>query len=245
MTASRPLLTLDRGNTTLDCMLHGVGEPSPRVRLTPDDALGLRRFLSPLPARAVGVTVVADGLEAAAAVLRELGIPLGVVGTHLRCPLRLDYATPQTLGADRWLGALAAFSAHGRAIVIDCGSATTVNLVEDDGSFRGGAIAPGLRALQAGLGQAAPALPAADFDQVAWPPRSSVAAVSAGIAAAFCGTIERAVAELVQVARGPCTLVLTGGNAPFYRRHGRLQPVDVPDLIHQALRLLADESCGS
>ena len=245
MAASLPLLTLDRGNSTLDCMLHGAGEPAPRRRLAPDDLAGLRQFLAVRPTAAVGVTVVTDGLAAATTMLQAQGIPLQLAGTHLPCPLPLDYATPQTLGADRWLAALAAFSAHGRAITIDCGSATTINLVEADGTFRGGAIAPGLRALQAGLAAAAPALPAADFEQLAWPPRSSIAAVSAGIAAAFCGTIERAVADLLRVARGPCTLVLTGGNAPFYLAHGRLQPRHVPDLIHQALRLLAERACGS
>jgi pantothenate kinase type III len=68
-------------------------------------------------------------------------IPLLQAGIDLPCPLPLAYETPHTLGADRWVTALAAHRRHGRAVVVDCGSATTVNLVEADGTFHGGAIA--------------------------------------------------------------------------------------------------------
>jgi len=244
--AAPSLLTLDRGNTTLDCMLHG--QPLRRQRFDPTQAQALRQFLGALrPACCVGTSVVPLGLDAAAMELAALGLRLLLAGTDLPCPLPLRYDTPATLGADRWLGALAAHRQHGAAVVVDCGSATTVNLVLGDGTFAGGAIAPGLRALQAGMAQVTPHLPPAVITEVAaMPPRSSAAAVNTGVVIGWCGAIERLVADLQRSAGEPVTVVLTGGNAELYLQHGRLQPLHVPDLVHQGLRLLAETTaCGS
>jgi type III pantothenate kinase len=236
------LLTLDRGNSTLDAMLHGEG--GRRARLDP--GAGLAGFLAGRkPLRCVGSSVVPDGLAAAAQELALASVRLELVGRDLQCPLRLDYDTPATLGADRWLGALAAHRRFGRSIVVDCGSATTVNLVDHDGTFRGGAIAPGLGALAAGMAQRTPNLPPARPECAAatpMPARSSAAAVDLGVLLAFCGAVERLVAEAMGAARGPCTVVLTGGHAEDYLRRGRLRPVHEPDLVHQGLAVLAAES---
>ena len=234
------LLTIDRGNSTLDVMLHGEG--GRRARLSPGDSLDA--FLgADLPSAAVAVTVVKGGLDSAVSALRRRGIDVAIAGADLPCPLRLDYATPSTLGPDRWLSALAAHRRHGRSIVIDCGSATTVNLVEEDGTFCGGAIAPGLRAIVEGMAIVTPGLPrAVPRAAVAIPPRSSADAVSTGALIAFCGAVERIVADTVAAARGPATVVLTGGHAEDYLLRGRLRPRLEPDLVHAGLRILAEEA---
>jgi type III pantothenate kinase len=251
--AAQPLLTLDRGNSTLDVMLHGAGlhgagqHGAGLARARLDDDAALAGFLAgSRPRAAVGVTVVPDGLGAAEATLRALGVRLWLVGRDLDCPLRLDYETPSTLGADRWLAALAAHRRHGRALVVDCGSATTVNLIDSDGTFRGGAIAPGLRALQVGMQQVTPHLPAADPARAGpLPARSSVASVHAGVLLSFCGAIERMVADCLAAAPGPATLLITGGQAEHYLRHGRLEFVHAPDLVHEGLsRLAAEAACA-
>jgi type III pantothenate kinase len=238
------LLTLDRGNSTLDCMLHDA--EGRRERCDSDRSGVVAGFLrGARPTAAVGVSVVPAGLAAAERELAALGVPLRLVGRDLQCPLRLDYRTPATLGADRWLGALAAHRAHGAAVTIDCGSATTLNLIDADGTFRGGAIAPGLRAMAVGMAQRTPHLPApVDAEAGEMPPRSSTAAVSAGVVLGWCGAIERLAADLQRAAAMPTALVLTGGEAGIYLQHGRLRPVHVPDLVHQGLRLLAAAACA-
>jgi type III pantothenate kinase len=234
------LLTVDCGNTTLDCMFHDDGERRRFDGRSPDVStltafLGQRRVR-----RCVAVTVVHDGLDQLAALLARDSVPLLLVGRDLACPLRLDYDTPETLGPDRWIGALAAWQRHGRAVVVDCGSATTVNLVEGDGTFRGGAIAPGLRAFAKGLAAATPALPPPDFEAApAMPPRSTQSAVDTGVLLGWCGLVERLVAATLAVARGPAQVVVTGGNAEHLLRHTRLLPVHEPGLVHAGLRALA------
>ena len=58
-----------------------------------------------------------------------------------------SYRTMETLGADRFCVVLAARELHGApVIVIDCGTATTMNVIDPDGRFLGGSIAPGVEA---------------------------------------------------------------------------------------------------
>ncbi len=238
------LLTVDAGNSTLDLMLHPQGA---RRRFEVAGDAGLPAFVDQHPIDVcVAVSVREGALERLLPALRARGVHCLVVGQELTCPLPLDYATPQTLGADRWLGALAAHRRFGRAVVVDCGSATTVNLVEDDGTFRGGPIAPGLPAFVAGMATVTPALPAPQLDaEPAMPPRSSQAAVDAGVLLGYCGLVERLVADLLRAARGPATVVFTGGRAELAARHSRLRAEIAPDLVHQGLRILAEASpCG-
>ncbi len=247
MSMLRRWLTLDAGNTTLDAMLHELADATARTvaraRFAVDglDGAAFAAFVARVPLDGAAAVAVRRGaLDPAFHVLAAAGVTMALVGRDLHCPLPLDYATPHTLGADRWLGALAAHRRHGRALVVDCGSATTVNLVAADGTFRGGPIGPGLRALQSGMQQVTPALPAADLQATPqWPPRSSQAAVDAGTLIGYSGLVERLVAAMLAVAGGPSQELLTGGNAELVVRHGRLQARHEPDLVHQGLLWLA------
>jgi type III pantothenate kinase len=124
--------------------------------------------------------------------------------------------------------------------VVDCGTAITVDAVTAAGRFLGGSIAPGVRAMARGLAACAPRLPAVGLDAPLRPLASSTEeAVRSGLAHAFCGAVERLVAEVCSCAgleRAP--LLLTGGDAELYLRHGRLEFRHVPDLVHRGLRHL-------
>ncbi len=236
---ARGLLTVDRGNTTLDCMLHGPA--SRRQRLAPAAGALAAWLGDERPRAALGLTVVAGGLDATRAELARLGVSLHVVGADLHCPLPLDYETPDTLGADRWVGALAAFRRFGSAVVVDCGTATTVNGIDASGTFRGGPIAPSMAAMVAGMAQLTPALPTARRDaEPAMPPRSSAVAVDTGVLLGWCGGVERLVHDMLRALGGDPAVVVTGGNAEVLLRWGRLDCNHVPDLVHQGLAALAD-----
>lgn len=241
-----PVLTIDCGNSTVDCLEHHSGR---RLRWHHGgDRSALDDFLRATTARrCAAVSVRHDAeLDRCAAVLARRDLRLLRAGVDLPCPLPLDYATPHTLGADRWLGALAAHRRWGAAIVVDCGSATTVNLVDAAGVFRGGAISPGLRAFVLGMAAATPGLPAADLAAVPEvPPRSSKAAVDCGVLLGYCGMVERLVAEMVQAARGAARLVVTGGHAEHLLAHTRLHALHEPALVHDGLlQLLCESPCA-
>ena len=145
-------------------------------------------------------------------------------------------------GTDRLLAALAAVEICGAPVVVaDCGSAFTLDLVDRDGSFRGGAIGPGLGVARAALAAACPHLapPAAEArDGV---PADTAAATRAGtldaLAAALDGLATR-FEVLAGLAPGAAPRLLSGGDAealapllPAWRRQ--------PDLVLEGLRVLA------
>lgn len=231
------MLTVDCGNSTIRCV-----DDAGRSWSTPTSApafASLAAFVGDAVQRVVVVSVVPKALAAVTGAFEALGRRVEVAGVDLPCPLRLEYATIETLGADRWTGAFAAFRRFGAAVTVDCGTATTVNLVTADGVFRGGAIAPGLAAFVAGMRATAPALPPADLDATAsLPADSTQKSVDAGVLLGWAGLVERLVAEARAAAPG-AALVVTGGNAG--RLVGRLgQPAELcPDLLHDGLRVLA------
>lgn len=231
------LLTIDCGNSTIDCLLRGEkGEV--RRRLPHGDNEGLEVLLGSSVHAVVAASVVADRLAGVESLARKLGVAFHIVGRDIECPLDIAYPEPQTLGVDRWVAAFAATSGFGGAcIVIDCGTALTIDLVDGEGTFRGGMIAPGIATMAFGLGERAPSLPRADL--AASPvqvPVSSSDAVNTGVLTAFLGTIDRGVVALAEGAgvNGPL-LVITGGDAEIYIRHGRLPVQHVPDLVHRGL----------
>lgn len=240
MTAEQRLLTIDCGNSTIR-VRRADGAIWTTASAAPDFD-GLEAFVSCVPApgaEALAVSVVPAALAATRAAFSALRVPLAVAGEDLACPLALAYETVDTLGADRWLGAFAAHLRHGAAVTVDCGSATTVNVVTADGTFLGGAIAPGLTACVAGMQACTPALPAASLDaDVRLPGASTQQSVDVGVVLGWVGMVERLVDGMRE--RVPdATVVLTGGNARRLLRHGRLAGEHVPELLHDGLRALA------
>lgn len=155
------------------------------------------------------------------------------------------YEDPALLGVDRWLAVLAA-SRYGRegCVVVDCGSAVTVDLV-CDGQHRGGYIVPGLRLMNRALfGDTARVKVQAKWSggpADAEPGRNTAAAVSAGLPLMVVGLVQE-VLRRQQAATGEIwKVLLCGGDANFL---STLMPAEVPlqvvgDLVLDGLALAA------
>lgn len=145
-------------------------------------------------------------------------------------------------GVDRLLGAWRAHRlAAGAALVASLGTAFTLDAVDAAGTFRGGAIGPGLGVQEAALAAAAPHLPAAD---PGWNgegfPEDSAAAVACGTRGALAAALEtRGQAFAALLGASGCPRFLTGGDAgrvaPLLSRAWRVEP----DLVLAALAELA------
>lgn len=111
-----------------------------------DQLLGLRGLGLPDVTRFVLSSVVPSLTHAHRAFTQQyLGEEPLVVGPGVRTGMRVRTDSPHEVGADRVVNAIAAFDRYRRScIVIDMGTATTLDAVGDDGSYLGGAIAPGL-----------------------------------------------------------------------------------------------------
>ena len=136
-------------------------------------------------------------------------------------PLRVALERPDMVGVDRLLDAVAANCLRGAgrpAVVIDVGSAITVDLVSADGVFRGGAIAPGIGMSAQALHTFTDLLPLVDMSELVEPPpalgTSTVAAMQSGLYWGAVGMIRQLTQELTAGMARPPHVFLTGGAGP-------------------------------
>lgn len=146
------------------------------------------------------------------------GIPLQVARTTEGYGITHVYAQPETLGVDRWLTLLAAKAAHTAAIIIDAGTAITLDAISQDGRHYGGWIAPGLRLMQEALVQRSnrlKMLPAdTTVDSVETLGTATETAIWLGCKASLQGFTEQAIATAKQALgeHPPIAIWCTGGD---------------------------------
>jgi type III pantothenate kinase len=146
---------------------------------------------------------------------------IGEDGVYLGIEVLLD--RPDEVGADRLVTAVAAFDAMGGPlIVVDFDTATTFDVVDAEGNYRGGAIAPGINLSLDALHQAAAKLPKVDIVRPAHViGKTTVSAMQAGIFWGYVGLIEGLVgrmrAEMVGSGIGaPRSVVATGSLSSLF-----------------------------
>ena len=150
------------------------------------------------------------------------------------------YPHPQRLGVDRWV---AMHGALGRVappcIVVDCGTAVTVDLVQPGPRHAGGAIFAGLTLSRRALGAGTGDLPLAAGAGGALPAAETRAAIAAGTREALAGGVERVVRDLAgQCRRAPAVLV-TGGDGPALRNALPVAWRLYPELVLEGLLRLS------
>lgn len=147
-------------------------------------------------------------------------LPL-VVESGVKTGVKVLVSEPRSVGADRIVNACAVKAlVHGPAIVVDFGTATTFDAVDQDGNYLGGAIAPGLEVAAESLSGRTAQLPRVEL---VVPPRAigktTIDAIRSGLIYGYVSLVEGMIArisrELVEAenSRG-CTVVATGGLAP-------------------------------
>lgn len=164
--------------------------------------------------------------------------PLAVdADSHLG--ITLYYDNPRELGIDRALAAAAAyrlFSAE--AIVIDFGTATTMDYVNAQGLFMGGAIMPGLMTGAEALFEKTKKLPRIEYELPdACLGTSTTACLQIGILGGYCRMIEAMVERIRQHVQGSPRVVATGGAAPLVARHTAIIDTVDEHLLLKGLKL--------
>jgi type III pantothenate kinase len=184
----------------------------------------------------------------------------GVIGMHCDCEVRFartartaggitnGYAQPRRLGVDRWLAMIGAWAEFKCALaVVDAGTATTIDGVDDSGRHLGGLIMPGLQQMASSLATgtndtaAVRLRPAAVAKSGSLFAGSTTAAVNAGAINAHAGAVER-VRHLMRSDGHDAQLVLTGGDAARILTALEGQPAHRPHLVLHGLAQLL-ENC--
>ncbi len=155
--------------------------------------------------------------DALVAWLRERSDSVHVLAGAKQLPLQVEVEHPDKVGIDRLLNAVAANRRRQEnvaAILIDAGSAVTVDYVDGQGVFRGGAIFPGFPLMTKALHDYTALLPLVEIDDaVVLPGTSTAQAIQAGIFHAVAGGIARLIAEYQHRYPAAFETFLTGGDA--------------------------------
>ena len=170
--------------------------------------------------------------------------------THADLPLAIGIDEPHKAGIDRLASAAAAglVKPRGRAaIIVDCGTAATVDMLSADGTFLGGAILPGPALMAKALADGTSKLPAVAALERSAPPampgRSTHEAIAAGVGWGIQGAIAKLVAEARRALGADAELILTGGWRGAVR-DALPGAIDIPDLVLCGIALAAERACA-
>jgi len=170
--------------------------------------------------------------------------PVFLRATASACGITNGYTDPDTLGIDRWAAVVAAHHGYpGALCVVDCGTATTLDMVTAEGEHRGGLILPGAGILQQLLLQNTAQLRLSGKHTVTTPlAETTTAGISAGAVYLLVAAIDRSVADMRAELGAGIDIVLTGGDA------GRVLPLlqgdthHAADLVLRGIAMLAGEN---
>jgi type III pantothenate kinase len=247
------LLAIDVGNTNTVFALHDRGgEFVAEWRMKTDGArtadeyfVWLRQLMD---FQNIGVRAVRHAICASVAPKTVFNIkklcetyfnctPLFVGGPNTRLPVEVRVDAPLEVGADRIVNTVGAYERYGpNLIVIDFGTATTFDVVDGDGAYAGGVIAPGVNLSIEALHRAAARLPNID---VARPEavvgRSTLECMRSGAYWGYVSLIE-GICRRIDAERGvTSTVIATGGlSSLFAKSTDAIHHVD-PDLTMRGL----------
>lgn len=128
--------------------------------------------------------------------LHQSGARVCLLDDQSRIGLTLSVDEPGKVGVDRLLAAKAAYHlAKDKAcMVVDAGTALTINWVDRTGTFQGGSIQPGLKLMAKSLGDGTASLPeisSLGLGTVDWPAKNTITAIQSGLFYAMVGAVER------------------------------------------------------
>ncbi len=160
--------------------------------------------------------------------------------------IEIDVKEPGSLGADRAVNTIAAHALYpGDLIVIDFGTATTFDVVDYTGAYKGGIICPGINLSLDALVTAAAKLPRiaieapADMSVIG---RDTVSQMHIGIYWGYIAMMEGLVARLKAEVGRPVKVIATGGLAILFERQTDVFDHVEPDLTIQGLAMLWDRA---
>ncbi len=212
-------------------------------------ALSLRDWNKlPRPGRVVGVNVAGEAarLRIEAQLARWRLTPEWMTASDTACGVTNRYARPAQLGADRWASLVAAWRRSTASdlfppacVVVNAGTAVTVDALDVDGIFRGGLILPGLQLMRQSLAENTSGLkgPPGEFRPM---PDNTADAIYTGAVQAVCGAIEQ-MRRQINADPGCVRCYLAGGAAPEIGSH-LYPPVEVVEnLVLEGVLALAGE----
>lgn len=176
--------------------------------------------------------------------IRNFGVkcnikPRFVVAQQQQCAVRNGYSQAGQLGSDRWAALIGAWHLmREECLVVNCGTATTIDALSGQGEFTGGLILPGVELMQNSLCATTAQLMPGRGEYVPFPNNTADAMFSGAIQAS-CGAIQRQHALLDH---DSAPVVLSGGAADVLKDQLKMPVRIVENLVLQGLLIIAQEA---
>ncbi len=239
---AKVVLAIDAGNTRVKWGLHDGSRWLESGWTETARARGLTRVFAALPP--VGAVVVSNVAGVALRAALDKALPRGTAARWLRstaiqCGVRNSYAKPAQLGCDRWAALIGARHFHrGAAVVVNAGTALTVDALTADGVFVGGIIVPGAELMRAALARDTAGLRLQPGGFSFFPDNTGDAIMSGAINA-LCGAVERMARNLEEGGGQPPGCLLSGGAAGLIAPQLNLEVKVVDNLVLEGLAVIA------
>ncbi len=243
-----PVVVVDIGNSSIAVAISADGSVSDRRDFERDDIAGVgASILGRVPigeGGQLGSVVVASVVPDACRKLvdwvdAKMNIEALVVGEQIKLPIEIKLSQPQKIGVDRICATAAAFDRRGEpCVVVDFGTAVTIDLVDGDGVFAGGAIMPGCELQARALHEHTAQLPLITPEHPKHAPgRDTVEAMQVGIHYGIAGAVRGVVeAYATELGYWPC-VIATGGDSASVADSCGIIDVVVPDLCLMGIGL--------
>ena len=249
------LLVLDVGNTNITCGIYDGDKLAHTFRImskTPrtSDEFGVaicdlaaRQGVDPKEVDGVAIASVVPNImhSLIASVKKYFNIDPLVVGPGVKTGIKIDTPNPKEIGPDRIVDAVAAYERFGGPIlVLDFGTATTYDLVTEDGRFTVGITAPGVRISAEALGMGTAKLPEIEIVM----PKSILAndtiwSMQAGLMYGQIGQTEYIIKQVKkETGYDKLKVVATGGLGRLISNETDMIDEYDPDLTLEGLRLI-------
>ena len=256
------LLAIDVGNTYIHFALFKAGKIGATfgvnsVLVGSPLRVRLQKVLKNLSVHNVVICSVVPELTSTleAVIKSELGIKARVIGRDIRVPVKNLYKDPKQVGQDRLVCAFAAYQLYGHpAIVIDLGTAITLDGISSRREYLGGIIVPGIQLTTETLFERTALLPLVQFEMPeSLIGRDTKTSILSGIYYGYgemlkglIGLLKKRIEGTGQQVsskpnRGPrAKVIVTGGHAELMARYikGRVDAVD-KDLVMKGIAMLA------
>jgi type III pantothenate kinase len=167
-----------------------------------------------------------------------------IVGPGIKTGLNIKYENPREVGADRIVNAVAAIELYGAPlIVIDFGTATTFDYIDEKGHYIGGAISPGIGISTEALYQRASKLPRIELVKPkSVVGRNSIHSMQAGIIYGYAGQVDGIVNRIKQEFGNQPKVIATGGLAELIADESSTIEEINPLLTLQGLRIIYERN---
>ncbi len=236
------VLAIDAGNTRIKWGLHDGSGWRRRGWVETARAGELQPVFARLPAPDVAAISNVAGPALLAKLQRALPLsaaPLWIKGARSQAGVRSSYANPARLGCDRWAAVIGAYRLFGTAaVVVNAGTALTIDALTADGVFAGGMIVPGAEIMRRALAENTAGLKLRP-GKFSFFPDATGDAIMSGAINASCGAIERMARFLEDAGQRAPLCVISGGGADLLAPHLNLEVKLVDNLVLEGVLTIA------